>query len=210
VLYISFIENERYNIMSFDHKISDLKYRINGLVPLNVCQKIIDIFEKYSELSLTEESYKFKTKKKEEDNFKCLNLSAIQNPNEDILYALNEAKKYISIMIANYVLHIKSKKISPTFSDILISSSSNIRILKYNVDQSIKDHTDVGGTIRASCTLNLNEDYEGGEFRFFDGQIKEVFKTGDAMLFPAELIWIHGTEPITKGTRYSINCFLYS
>jgi len=175
-----------------------------------VCQKIIDIFEKYSELSLTEESYKFKTKKKEEDNFKCLNLSAIQNPNEDILYALNEAKKYISIMIANYVLHIKSKKISPTFSDILISSSSNIRILKYNVDQSIKDHTDVGGTIRASCTLNLNEDYEGGEFRFFDGQIKEVFKTGDAMLFPAELIWIHGTEPITKGTRYSINCFLYS
>jgi len=196
--------------MSFDHKISDLKYRINGLVPLNVCQKIIDIFEKYSELSLTEESYKFKTKKKEEDNFKCLNLSAIQNPNEDILYALNEAKKYISIMIANYVLHIKSKKISPTFSDILISSSSNIRILKYNVDQSIKDHTDVGGTIRASCTLNLNEDYEGGEFRFFDGQIKEVFKTGDAMLFPAELIWIHGTEPITKGTRYSINCFLYS
>ena len=210
MLYISFIENERYNIMSFDHKISDLKYRINGLVPLNVCQKIIDIFEKYSELSLTEESYKFKTKKKEEDNFKCLNLSAIQNPNEDILYALNEAKKYISIMIANYVLHIKSKKISPTFSDILISSSSNIRILKYNVDQSIKDHTDVGGTIRASCTLNLNEDYEGGEFRFFDGQIKEVFKTGDAMLFPAELIWIHGTEPITKGTRYSINCFLYS
>ena len=58
--------------------------------------------------------------------------------------------------------------------------------------------------------LNLNEDYEGGEFRFFDGQIKEVFKTGDAMLFPAEPIWIHGTEPVTKGTRYSINCFLHS
>ena len=29
------------------------------------------------------------------------------------------------------------------------------------------------------------------------------------MLFPAEPIWIHGTEPITKGTRYSINCFLH-
>jgi hypothetical protein len=196
--------------MSYDHKITDLKYRINGLVPLNVCQKIIDIFEKYPELSFPEASYKYKTKRHEEDNFKCLNLSKIDNPNEDIKYALNEAKKYISIMIANYVLHIKSKKISPTFSDKLISSSSNIRILKYDVDQSIKDHADVGGTIRASCTLNLNENYEGGEFTFFDGQIKEVFKTGDAMLFPAEPIWIHGTEPITKGTRYSINCFLYS
>jgi hypothetical protein len=196
--------------MTYNHKISDLKYRINGLVPLNVCQKIIDIFEKYPELSLTEGSYKFKTKKHEIDNFKCLNLSRINNPNEDIQYSLNEAKKYISIMIANYVLHIKSKKISPDFSDMLIRLTDNIRILKYDVGQSIEDHSDVGGTIRASCTLNLNEDYEGGEFRFFDGQIKESFKTGDAMIFPAEPIWIHGTEPITKGIRYSINCFLYS
>ena len=196
--------------MYYNHKISDLKYRINGLVPLNVCQKIIDIFEKYPELSLTEGSYKFKTKKKEEDNFKCLNLSIINNPNEDIQYSLNEAKKYISIIITNYVLYIKSKKISPDFSDILIRLTDNIRILKYDVGQYIEDHSDVGGTIRASCTLNLNENYEGGEFRFFDGQIKEVFKTGDAMLFPAEPIWIHGTEPITKGTRYSINCFLHS
>ena len=194
--------------MSYKHKILDLKYRLNGLVPKDVCQKIIDIFEKYPELTLTEGSYKYKTKKHETDNFKCLNLSIIQNPNEDILYALNEAKKYISIMIANYVLHIKSKKISATFNDKLINHSSNIRILKYEVGQSIKDHTDVGGVTRASCTLNLNENYEGGEFRFFDGQIKEVFKTGDAILFPAEPIWIHGTEPVTKGTRYSINCFL--
>ena len=196
--------------MSYNHKISDLKYRINGLVPKNVCKKIINIFEKYPELNGVEGSYKYQTKKRETDNFKCLNLSRIENPNEDILYSLNEAKKYISIMIANYVLYIKSKKISPTFSDFLINSSQNIRILKYKKGQSIKDHTDVDAKIRASCTLNLNEDYEGGEFRFFDGQIKEVFKTGDAMLFPAEPIWIHGTEPVTKGTRYSINCFLHS
>jgi len=106
-------------------------------------------------------------------------------------------------------LYIKSKKISPTFSDRPIKSTQNIRILKYGVGECIKDHTDVAENMRASCTLNLNENYEGGEFRFFDGQIKETFKTGDAMLFPAEPIWIHGTEPIIKGTRYSINCFLY-
>ena len=195
--------------MSFDHKISDLKYRINGLVPKNVCQQLIETFEKYSELSGPEQSYKYQTKKFEEDNFKCINLSRIENPNKDILYAFNEARKYISIMIANYVLYIKSKKISPTFSDRPIKSTQNIRILKYGVGECIKDHTDVAENMRASCTLNLNENYEGGEFRFFDGQIKETFKTGDAMLFPAEPIWIHGTEPIIKGTRYSINCFLY-
>ena len=90
-----------------------------------------------------------------------------------------------------------------------MSQSSNIRILKYKQGDYIKDHLDYDGTVRASCTLNLNEDYEGGEFRFFNGQVKRSFKTGDAMLFPAEPIWIHGTEPITKGIRYSINCFLH-
>ena len=173
--------------MSYDHKISDLKYRINGLVSKDVCKRIIDIFEKhpkkFGEEYGSESSLKFKTLKIEKDNF-------------------------IAIMIANYVLHIKTKKICPDFNDILIKSSYNIRILKYNVDSYINDHSDVDENIRASCTLNLNEDYEGGEFRFFDGQIKESFKTGDAMIFPAEPIWVHGTEPITKGTRYCINCFL--
>ncbi len=196
--------------MSFNHKILDLKYRINKLVPEKTCQKIIDIFEKYPEFHFKEKSYKYKTQTHEEDNFVCLNLSRIENPNEEITYALNEAKKYISIMIANYVLYIKSKKICPDFNDHLIRLSDNIRILKYKKGQSIKDHSDVAGTIRASCTLNLNEDYEGGEFRFFDGQIKDSYKTGDAMIFPAEHIWIHGTEPITKGTRYSVNCFLHA
>jgi len=198
--------------MSYDHKISDLKYRINGLVSKDVCKRIIDIFEKHpkklGEEYGSESSLKFKTLKIEKDNFKSLNLSAIKNPTNEIEYALNEAKRYIAIMIANYVLHIKTKKICPDFNDILIKSSYNIRILKYNVDSYINDHSDVDENIRASCTLNLNEDYEGGEFRFFDGQIKESFKTGDAMIFPAEPIWVHGTEPITKGTRYCINCFL--
>ncbi len=198
--------------MSYDHKISDLKYRINGLVSKDVCKRIIDIFEKhpkkFGEEYGSESSLKFKTLKIEKDNFKSLNLSAIKNPTNEIEYALNEAKRYIAIMIANYVLHIKTKKICPDFNDILIKSSYNIRILKYNVGSFINDHSDVDKNIRASCTLNLNEDYEGGEFRFFDGQIKESFKTGDAMIFPAEPIWVHGTEPITKGTRYCINCFL--
>ena len=195
--------------MPYDHKIADLKYRINGLIPKNTCEKIIQVFEKYPQLHDTERSYKFETQKHEDDNFKSLDLSKIENPNEDILYAFNQARNYINIVVTNYVLHIKNKKISPDFNNLLISSSSNIRILKYEKGQCIKDHADVGTIERASCSLNLNENYQGGEFRFFGGQIKEVFKTGDAIIFPAEPIWIHGTEPIIEGTRYCINCFLH-
>ena len=193
--------------MSFDAKISDLKFHIDGLVPKNLCEYFINFYENNIDYAISESSYKYKTKKFENDSFKSLNLSLLSLKDKKYEKPLNLAKTYISIMITNYVLHIQ-RNICSTFDQKLISKSNNIRILKYEKGQCIKDHTDVGPSIRASCTLNLNEDYEGGDFRFFDGKVKHQFKTGDAMLFPAEPIWIHGTEPVKKGVRYSINCFL--
>jgi hypothetical protein len=195
--------------VSFNNKITDLKFHVDNLVAKDICKYFIDVYENNSKHAYTESSYKYETKEHEEDNFKCIDLTKLSLEDKNFIKPLNLAKKYISIMITNYVLHIQ-KTICPTFTNNLIANSHNVRILKYDKGQFIKDHCDVNGSIRASCTLNLNEDYEGGEFRFFNGQIKHSFKTGDAMIFPAEPIWIHGTEPITKGTRYSINCFLHS
>ena len=192
----------------FNHKITDLKFRIDKLVPVDVCKYFIDFYEKNPDYVVSEDSYKFQSKKVEKDNYGCINLT-LNEKNKKFNQPLVLAKKYIALMITNYCFYVQ-RKICPTFDMKIISHSYNIRILKYEKGQSIKDHSDVGGSIRASCTLNLNENYEGGEFRFFNGQEKLSFKTGDALLFPAEPIWIHGTEPITKGARYSINCFLHS
>tara|TARA_R100001591_G_scaffold56667_1_gene66286 strand:- start:49 stop:648 length:600 start_codon:yes stop_codon:yes gene_type:complete len=193
----------------FNARIIDLKYHINGLVPANVCNSFIEFFEQNKSKAQKEKSYKYKEEKRIVDNFTCLNLTLESLTDSTFKQPLNVAKKYISIMVQNYVLYMQNK-ICPTFNSLLICNSHNIRILKYEKGQFIKDHCDVGrNEERASCTLNLNEDYEGGEFRFFDGKIKHSFKTGDAMIFPTEPIWIHGTEPITRGTRYSINCFLH-
>tara|TARA_A100001391_G_scaffold41646_1_gene23924 strand:- start:559 stop:1152 length:594 start_codon:yes stop_codon:yes gene_type:complete len=190
-----------------DQKITDLIYRIDNLVPKDVCQSLINFYEENEKLTSPEDSYKVKENKKSFDNYKCLNISQLRNTNKNFEEPFKIISQYLSIMLTNYVLHIQ-KEICPTFSSMFINQTDNIRILKYNEGAYIGDHSDVGPSIRASCTLNLNEDYEGGEFRFFDGRVKHKFKTGDAMLFPAEPIWIHGTEPVTKGTRYSINCFL--
>ena len=188
-------------MMMFDPKILDLKYHINGLMPETICQSFIRFFEENVDSSMPEQSYKYKEKQVMKDNFKCINLSQLRNVNEKFVKPFEVAREYISICISNYVLHVQNK-ICPTFSDKLINKTSNIRILRYEEGENIKDHCDVGPLERASITINLNEDYEGGKFRFFDGQVKEVLKTGDAMIFPAEPIWIHGTEPVTKGTRY--------
>ncbi|MAL47067.1 2OG-Fe(II) oxygenase [Hyphomonas sp.] len=190
------------------NKITDLKFHVDKLVPKDVCNYFINFYEDNIEHAKTERSYKHKTKTNEEDNYRCINLTHLYLDDNKFKIPLDIAKKYIHIMLINYELYIKNT-ICPTFDINNMSQSSNVRILKYKKGEYIKDHVDHEGSVRASCTLNLNEDYEGGEFRFFNGQIKHSFKTGDAMLFPAEPIWIHGTEPITKGVRYSINCFLH-
>tara|TARA_R100001163_G_C5013824_1_gene158848 strand:- start:103 stop:684 length:582 start_codon:yes stop_codon:yes gene_type:complete len=190
-----------------EEKIKDCMFRINNLVPKKICNELIYLFENNKKYTYSHGSYKFKTDKFELDNFSCINLSKLVEIDKSFKEPFDIVARYISIMITNYVLHIK-KNICPSFNNFHIKRTNNIRILKYEKNQYIKDHSDVDPTIRASCTLNLNEDYEGGEFRFFDGKIKQSFKTGDSILFPAEPIWIHGTEKITKGIRYSINCFL--
>ena len=191
----------------YNPKITDLKFHINKLVPKDVCNYFIKVFKDNENEALPENSYKYKEDKLKEDNYTCVNLSKLEKVDPSFKQPHDIAKRFIFIMITNYVQHIKNK-ICPTFNNFLLQKTDNIRILRYRVGECIEDHSDVAGSIRASCTLNLNEDYEGGEFRFFNGQIKDSFKTGDAMIFPAEPIWIHGTEPITKGTRYAINCFI--
>jgi len=188
-------------------QISDLKLRINSLVPKDVCKYLINFFEENQDFITPEDSYKYPDNKIKEDNYRCLNLSHYSLENDKFKKPLEVAQRYIEIMVINYGLHIK-QKICPTWGTYLLQNTKNVRIIRYRENEFIEDHSDVFESIRGSCTLNLNEDYEGGDFRFFGGTLKETLKTGDAIIFPAEPIWIHGTEPITKGVRYSINCFL--
>ena len=97
-----------------------------------------------------------------------------------------------------------SKSLIPFFW----SHTNNIRLLRYREGEEIKDHLDMNDQNRMSCSINLNDNYEGGAFSFFHGKHKINLKQGQGMVFPAETIWVHGVEKITKGTRYSINCFL--
>jgi hypothetical protein len=193
-----------------DFKIIDLIYQKNNLLKKEQCDHFINIFEKYHSLSVKEGSLKyFDTGLKfEEDNYKCLHLNHnIHIP--EIKETLLDIWKLILPFVHEYINYLK-KNITSAIDIKWIDHASHIRILKYSEGNLIKDHLDVSPHIRASCTINLNEDYTGGEFSFFSGKYLKTFKTGDAMIFPAEPIWVHGTKPIIKGDRYSISCFLHS
>ena len=196
--------------MSYDHKIVDQKYHLKGLINSDICKQLIKFYEDNKHLTILECSYKFNENEKsndhEYDNCNFLNISKLKDE-KGFAKFYEIILKYLRIVLTNHEIYIRNK-FCPSYKNTFLTHTNNIRIIKYEVGQCIKDHSDVAENIRGSLTINLNDDYEGGEFRFFGGLEKVSLSAGEAMLFPGEPIWIHGTEPVTKGARYSINCFL--
>jgi predicted 2-oxoglutarate/Fe(II)-dependent dioxygenase YbiX len=50
----------------------------------------------------------------------------------------------------------------------------------------------------------LNDNFEGGEFSFFDEDLRYKIPKGAALMFPSNFMYPHQIMPVTKGVRYSI------
>jgi predicted 2-oxoglutarate/Fe(II)-dependent dioxygenase YbiX len=55
-----------------------------------------------------------------------------------------------------------------------------------------------------STVLFLNDDFEGGDFVFPELKVRVRPEPGMLVCFPSTHEYLHGVEPVTKGTRYSI------
>ena len=87
-----------------------------------------------------------------------------------------------------------------------IKEDSGYELLRYKEGQFYIQHTDsFKARPRAvSCSFALNDDYEGGEWGFFDREMVVKAPKGAAVLFPSNFMYPHEIMPVTKGTRYSI------
>ena len=87
-----------------------------------------------------------------------------------------------------------------------IEQDSGYDLLKYEAGQFYTTHTDsFKDRPRAvSCSFMLNDDYEGGEFAFFDRELVHNLKKGSCIMFPSNFMYPHEIMPVTSGTRYSI------
>lgn len=98
------------------------------------------------------------------------------------------------------------KKYNEKFNKAHIEEDSGYELLRYKEGQFYTQHTDsFKARPRAvSCSFGLNDGYEGGEFAFFDREIKIKVPKGAAVMFPSNFMYPHEILPVTKGTRYSI------
>lgn len=88
----------------------------------------------------------------------------------------------------------------------VIDEDTGYELLRYKEGGFYTQHTDtfIHAPRLVSCSLNLNNDYEGGEFAFFDKGLKYKLNKGDVIMFPSTFMYPHEIMPVTKGTRYSI------
>lgn len=67
-------------------------------------------------------------------------------------------------------------------------------------------HVDMGAgpsqTRKLSITVQLNEEYEGGQLDFFPARFEIPKRRGTVALFPSYMP--HRVMPVTEGTRYSL------
>ena len=98
------------------------------------------------------------------------------------------------------------KKYNTKFPHCKIEEDSGYELLKYEEGGYYSTHTDsFKARPRAvSCSFSLNDDYAGGEFAFFNKELKYKLDKGDALMFPSNFMYPHEIMPVTKGVRYSI------
>jgi len=117
--------------------------------------------------------------------------------------------KHIDKIIKQHYSHYNFK-----FPYLQTSKLNQIDLLKYEVGGKYEIHTDHSEQAQRTLTfiLNLNENYEGGDFIFYNQDNTEMkrvkCKTATCIMFPSNFQYPHRIEPITKGTRYSIVAWL--
>lgn len=120
-----------------------------------------------------------------------------------------EKNKKIRLKLDKYLFASASKCIQEyniKFPRCRIVEDSGYELLKYPEGCFYIEHVDSFKAVprSVSCSFILNNDFEGGEFAFFNRELKYKLEKGDAIMFPSNFMYPHEVMPVTKGTRYSI------
>jgi predicted 2-oxoglutarate/Fe(II)-dependent dioxygenase YbiX len=98
------------------------------------------------------------------------------------------------------------KKYNEKFKHANIQGDSGYTLLRYQEGEFYSEHTDhyLQQPRIVSCSFTLNNDFEGGEFGFFDRKLVYKPPKGSALMFPSNFLYPHEVMPVTRHVRYSI------
>jgi Rps23 Pro-64 3,4-dihydroxylase Tpa1-like proline 4-hydroxylase len=180
------------------NKISDFIQIYEDIIPYSLCDEIINEYRNDDNWCLAGVGY-------EEINLNARNVNTIPISHENTILKNPEIRKLLDdrlYKVANEVI----RKYNDIFPLSQIEEDSGYDLLKYEVGQFYRQHTDSykKHPRAVSCSFALNDDFEGGEFAFFDRELIYNLKKGSVIMFPSNFMYPHEIMPVIKGTRYSI------
>lgn len=185
-------------------QITDLIFRVPNFLTPGECQSLIDEHEERTQEGELEHCLHAVTGIDTTSTFQKVSLRP-GTKNYDLMFKKNEQ------LVNLYLDHLSS--FGAFHSSLLKTAflySHEYRLLKYSKGAKIHPHSDHGVLGFGSATFNLNDDYTGGTFKFFNGQYEVSLGQGEAMIWPADYFWVHEVSPVESGVRYSTNSFLLS
>lgn len=123
---------------------------------------------------------------------------------------LDEIVSYIFAAFDEY--HKKYSRRDQGANFLMIRQLVGLRIIKYKKGQSLAKHTDKYTDPDTNnefwpvvtFTINLNDNYSGGELDLLDGARVFEAKAGQGIFFPANFLYPHAISTVTNGIRYSL------
>jgi predicted 2-oxoglutarate/Fe(II)-dependent dioxygenase YbiX len=178
--------------------INDYIVVFENIVPLTLCDNILNEFSNQEEWQKTLIAGGVVNEKVRSAESVTISYPHVIQKNSKIRTELD-----------NSVFHsagLAIKKYNEKFPLSKIEQDSGYELLRYKKGQFYTTHTDSfkAAPRAVSCSFLLNDDYEGGEFAFFDRELVYKLKKGSCIMFPSNFMYPHEIMPVTRGTRYSI------
>ena len=186
------------NISKSRQPLEEFIITLDSIVPDELCDRILDEYHNCSFWAASRTG----DGNISEQIRNCDNI----NISEDIILQQNfDIRKKIDddmFKCASKALSEYRKKFPSLGADI----DTGYGLLRYKKGQFYVEHTDSFKTQQRalSCSFLLNDDYEGGEFAFFNREIVIRGSKGSAIIFPSNFMFPHEILPVISGTRYSI------
>ena len=118
--------------------------------------------------------------------------------NKDVRQSLDDKMfSYVSLALDKY---------KQTFNYCNSTADTGYSLLRYKKSGKYGEHIDhfEEQPRELSCSFILNDDFDGGEFSFFNQEKIINPLKGSAIMFPSNFMFPHEVLPVTKGIRYSM------
>jgi predicted 2-oxoglutarate/Fe(II)-dependent dioxygenase YbiX len=211
----SIVENKNNTSLSLDVVDKDVKEEYTNIRPDNKLEDFIQVFDNVlsddiCDRIVEEYSNSFEWNHSTVDNnsvnFDIRKCDSIPISHEFILSNNLEYRKNLDNLIYESVKKAKDRYLEK-FKNLYVTADTGYDLLKYEEGDFYIQHTDSCGTTSnriISCSIQLNDDYDGGEFAFFNREMMIRSKKGSMIMFPSNFMFPHEIMPIIRGTRYAI------